>query len=76
MNRFLNGKSVLAVLALAAFVAAGGSPQRGPRIIEVRQPFLPPADAPEFVADHVIVKFEREFGPVAIDSMFGALGAR
>ena len=76
MNRFLNGKSVFAVLALAAFVAAGGGPQRGPRIVEIRQPFVPPADAPEFVADHVIVKFERELAPVAIDAMFGPLGAR
>jgi serine protease len=69
-----NGKSALP--CSRSGLAAGGSPQRGPRIIEVRQPFVPPADAPEFVADHVIVKFERELGPVAIDSMFGALGAR
>jgi serine protease len=74
MNRFLNGKGAFAVLALAAFVAAGGRPQRGPHL-EMRPPFVPPADAPEFAADHVIVKFERELGPVAIDAMFGPLGA-
>src|SRR5689334_17638665 len=75
MNRRLNGRGWFAVLALAAFVAAGGQPVRGLRI-EVRPPFVPPADAPEFVADHVIVHFENELAPVAIDAMFGALGAR
>ncbi len=74
MKRFLNGKGAFAVLALAAFVAAGGQPQRGPRF-EIRGPFVPPADAPEFVADHVLVKFERDLAPFAIDAMFGPLGA-
>ena len=67
--------TVVAVLALAVLVAAGAQqPERW--IAGVKPALVPPADAPEFLADRVIVKFTGAPTPAQIDAAFAPLGAK
>jgi serine protease len=68
-------RCMFGLLAAAALVAAGGVGRQRPRIAVV-PPFVPPADAPEYVANHVLVKFEAPIASSQIDAMFAPLGAR
>jgi serine protease len=62
-------------LSLIALVAAGSAAPQGARFL-VKEPFVPPENAPEFAADRVIVKFANELPPAQIDAALNHVGAR
>jgi serine protease len=74
VHRFVLEKLFYAA-ALAALVAAGSADPQGARFL-VKGPFVPPADAPEYAADRVIVKFVNELPPQQIDALLNRFGAR
>ena len=65
---------VLGLFAVLGLVVAGAG-QSGPGPIPVRPAFVPPADAPEYAPDRVVVKFTREVTPRQIDAALAPHGA-
>jgi len=74
MRALDRSRLVLGLVAAAALTAAGLN-DSGPQMF-VKQALVPPAGAPDFAADRVVVKFEQDLTPLEIDATFGPLGAR
>jgi serine protease len=65
---------IFGCFAVAAVVAVGmGGAER--LRFEVKRAFTPPANAPEFAPDRVIVKFNPPLAPTEIDAAFASRGA-
>ncbi len=62
------------IALLGAFIAAGEQDPETPAMLEVPV-FVPPADAPEYAVDRVVVKFSNRVSTTQIETTFGPLGA-
>jgi serine protease len=68
------GLALFSVVAAALLCAGAG--EGWLLRLQVRPAFVPPADAPEFAPDRVVVKFAGDVTPEQIDAAFAPLGAR
>ncbi len=75
MKRLHRQKVLAALIAAGALVAAGAADTRQARFLE-RGPFVPPADAPDFVPDEVIVKWNGALDPAEVDALVAPMGGR
>lgn len=66
---------VLALLAAVGLIAWAGDSPRHARFL-VKPAFVPPADAPQFAPDRVLVKWSIELEPLQVDARVAPLGGR
>lgn len=75
MDRRQGLRFALGLLAASGLIAFKGEEPAQRRLLE-RAAFVPPADAPEFAPDRVLVKWKVAIDPAQIDAQVGPLGAR